>query len=51
MIFREWNSDRTDFNIWDADRIRNAFNFGRGTLEDFKRYMHDNRHKHFEVIA
>lgn len=51
MIIREWNPDRTDFNIWDDDRIRNAFNFGHGTLDDFKRYMHDNRHNHFEVIA
>ena len=29
--------------IWDENRIKNAFNFGNGTKEDFQRYMNDNK--------
>lgn len=29
--------------IWDADRIRHAFNFGNGTEKDLHRYMTDNK--------
>ena len=28
---------------WEDEKIKNAFNFGRGTLEDLKRYMDANR--------
>lgn len=31
------------FNIWDDERIKNAFNFGNGTIKDFKRYMDNNK--------
>ena len=30
------------YNIWDNKRIKRAFNFGNGTMKDFKRYMKDN---------
>lgn len=29
--------------IWDENTIKQAFNFGNGTEEDFQRYMHDNK--------
>jgi hypothetical protein len=29
--------------LWDNDRIRSAFNFGRGTEKDLYRYMNDNK--------
>ena len=49
-MFIEWNAEQTEFSVWDAERIRNAFSFGNGTMEDFKRYMRDNKHKKFEKI-
>lgn len=30
------------YNIWDKRRIKGAFDFGNGTIKDFKRYMKDN---------
>ena len=51
MTYREWNKDRTAYNVWDANRIKNAFNFGNGTMEDFKRYMRDNKHVFFEKVG
>ena len=30
------------YNTWNNERVKLAFNFGRGTEEDFKRYMIDN---------
>lgn len=50
MIYYEWNAAKTQFNIWTLERIRNAFNFGNGTLKDFRRYMNDNKHIYFERI-
>lgn len=29
--------------IYDDERIKNAFNFGNGTILDFKRYMNSNK--------
>lgn len=31
------------FMIWDRDKIKRAFRFGRGTIEDFNRYRRDNK--------
>ena len=31
------------FTVWDSDRIKRAFNFGNGTLKDFKNYMENNK--------
>ena len=31
------------YTVWDEDRIRKAFNFGNGTMVDFKRYMENNK--------
>jgi hypothetical protein len=28
---------------WSSERIKNAFNGGKGTPNDLKRYMHDNK--------
>ena len=50
MIYLEWNADKTNFNVWDNERIRNAFNFGNGTIKDFERYMKDNKHVFFERV-
>lgn len=30
------------YNEWDEKRIKNAFNFGKGTIKDFQRYASDN---------
>ena len=32
------------FNIWTAERIKGAFNYGHGTKKDFERYKKDNVH-------
>lgn len=29
--------------IYDDERIKNAFNFGNGTIPDFERYMNNNK--------
>lgn len=29
--------------LWDEERVKHAFNFGNGTMKDFKRYMKDNK--------
>ena len=50
-IFLEWNADKTDFTIWNAERIKNAFNFGNGTMKDFYRYMRDNKNVCFDRIS
>lgn len=31
------------YNTWTRDRVKLAFNFGRGTEKDFERYMQDNK--------
>ena len=50
MLYLEWNLDKTDFNVWDADRIHGAFRNGQGTFDDFQRYMRENRHACFEAV-
>lgn len=50
MLYLEWNHGKTDYNVWDADRIRSAFRDGHGTLDDFKRYMRENQHVCFEAV-
>ena len=40
-----------NFNYWDDDRIKGAFNYGHGTWEDMLRYMQDNaKLAKFEII-
>lgn len=40
-----------NYNYWDDDRIKGAFNFGNGTWKDMKRYMDDNKDlAKFEII-
>ncbi len=29
--------------LWNAERIQQAFNFGKGTQKDFKRYQQNNK--------
>lgn len=31
------------FNVWDDKRIKNAFNFGNGTIKHFEEYMRNNK--------
>lgn len=31
------------YNVWDEKRIKGAFNFGNGTLENFKNYAKNNK--------
>ena len=31
------------YNVWDDKRIQGAFNFGRGTIKDLKRYAENNK--------
>ena len=31
------------YNVWDDERVKNAFNNGHGTAGDFERYKRDNR--------
>lgn len=31
------------YMIWDAEKIRHAFNYGHGTIKDFERYKRDNK--------
>ena len=45
------------WNLWDIGRIQRAFNFGDGTIKDFKEYAKNNRQfatfinlKTFEVL-
>lgn len=37
------------FNIWDEARIKNAFNNGRGAIEDLKRYAKDNK-RNYNIV-
>ena len=36
---------------WDSEKIKKAFNFGRGTQSDFMRYVKDNHYKIIEQSA
>lgn len=31
------------YTIWTAERIKKAFNFGHGTMNDLKKYMENNK--------
>ena len=35
--------DNSLFSIWDMNRIKNAFNFGHGTIKDFMQYANNNK--------
>lgn len=32
-----------DYALWCPKKIKRAFNFGKGTIDDFKRFAEDNR--------
>ena len=34
------------FNIWTAERIKGAFNYGNGSMKDFNRYKKDNNNRY-----
>lgn len=34
------------FNVWTPERIKGAFNYGRGTMADFNRYKKDNNNRY-----
>ena len=34
------------FTVWTPERIKNAFNFGHGTIADFERYKKDNNNRY-----
>lgn len=38
------------FTIWTPERIKNAFNFGNGTMKDFDRYRKDNSPRYCKII-
>lgn len=51
MLVKEISLKNGDFNIWDDDRIKKAFNFGKGTKQDFLNYMKNNKQfAKFEII-
>lgn len=31
------------YNEWNIERIKGAFNYGNGTIKDFKNYMNNNK--------
>jgi hypothetical protein len=40
-----------NFNEWTIERIKACFNFGNGTIKDFKNYMENNKqYCYFEVL-
>ena len=51
VVALEWNKDKTDYREWTVDEIRKGFNFGKGTIKDFKRYMSDNKHVKFTLLG
>ena len=38
------------FNIWTPERIKGAFNYGKGTMKDFERYKKDNCPRFCRII-
>ena len=51
MKVKEISLKNGDFNIWDDERIKKAFNFGNGTRQDFFEYMKNNKkYVRFEII-
>ena len=44
--------DKEFWNEWTLERIKNAFNYGHGSIKDFKRYMNDNKkYCNFKILA
>ena len=43
MLVKEISLKNGNFNIWDDERIKNAFNFGKGTKKDMMNYIDDNK--------
>ena len=41
--WRQYIEAEGKYCIWDNERICHAFNFGRGSEKDFKRYVENNR--------
>ena len=51
MLVKEISLKNNDFSMWDDERIKNAFNFGKGTKKDFLNYLENNKHlAKFEII-
>ena len=47
---KEQNFKNGLFNIWTMERITGAFNFGKGTLKDFKTYMENNKQYVYFIV-
>ena len=43
MLVIEISKRSGDFTVWDDERIKNAFNFGNGTIKHFEAYMSNNK--------
>jgi hydroxymethylpyrimidine pyrophosphatase-like HAD family hydrolase len=44
ILYKEISKkDKNLYTIWDEDKIKKTFNFGHGTMKDFKNYMDNNR--------
>ena len=43
MLAIEISKRSGDFTVWDDKRIKNAFNFGNGTIKHFEAYMSNNK--------
>ena len=43
MLAIEISKRSGDFTVWDDERIKNAFNFGNGTIKHFEAYMSNNK--------
>lgn len=44
MLVKETNIYNKDlYTIWNDDRIKEAFNFGKGTKKDMIKYMRNNK--------
>jgi len=49
IIAIEYNQTKTDYNEWTVDRIKGAFNFGNGTIKNFKEYVKNNKNVYFKM--
>ena len=43
MLAIEISKKSGDFTVWDDEHIKNAFNFGNGTIKHFEAYMSNNK--------
>ena len=47
---KEQNFKNGLFNIWTMERIAGTFNFGNGTLKDFKTFMENNKQYVYFIV-